>query len=162
MHVVADCKLSVSVVEPGGHSAHGVMERELNRPAAHAMHADAPSSASQLPEPDSESTAKSKREVQEPSTADTVFVTDPDGHTTHTDDGVALYCPSSHLLHVDAPTDPSVSVTAPAGHPLHASVDSAVKVPTAQGVHVKPPSPASASVTDPAGHTEQLVWPLLS
>jgi hypothetical protein len=170
----------LSVIDPGGHTAHAVVDTGLYCPAAHAVHVLAPVAASVLvihPGAQAEQAAVGVA-LNWPAThgvhvvapvAEPVFVTEPDvqgmqliwalaGWYQPTAHGMqivpdCLYFPAGHGVQRAAPL--LVSVSEPAGHTEHAAVGAALYFPATQAMHVAAPLTSSVLVADPAGHTAQ-------
>jgi hypothetical protein len=84
----------LSVIDPGGHTAHAVVDTGLYCPAAHAVHVLAPVAAS-------------------------VLVIHPGAQAEQAAVGVALNWPATHGVHVVAPVAEPVFVTEPGTHSIH-------------------------------------------
>ena len=119
---------------PAPHAMHARVESVLYRPAAHAVHTDAPLCSS-------------------------VPVTDPAAHISHADTLVdpvtGTKRPAGHpmqLLLLEAPVD---DTNRPTPHSVQAAVGSGEKRPARQASHLVAPRAFSASVTDPAGQRVQ-------
>jgi hypothetical protein len=167
MQLAAPVPERVFVTEPATQTTHAAVGAELNRPAAHAVHAVAPVATSMfVTDPGAHGTHELRLLVGEYC---------PAAHWAHGAVDAALDWPAGHAVHAVAPVVLSAFVTEPAAHgtqapkPLdaaywpgthwaHATVATALDWPAGHAVHAVAPVLLSAFVIEPAVHTIHALW----